>query len=170
MRVKVLLVVMLTMMTLGQLMAVPARRQPIAFTQPDGTTVTVYLCGDEYQHFYTTTDGVPVTRSEDGYFYYTQLDAENNPVASSYKVIEAEPLHIDNGAVLQRYSELNAEKRQLKNSSVAVRRAPMSKRQSSVASEGGAVRGLIILVNFHDKTFITPQTKIDDMMNKEGYP
>lgn len=169
MRVKVLLVVMLTMMTLGQLMAVPARRQPIAFTQPDGTTVTVYLCGDEYQHFYTTTDGVPVTRSEDGYFYYTQLDAENNPVASSYKVIEAEPLHIDNGAVLQRYSELNAEKRQLRNSSVAVRRAPMSKRQSSVASEGGAVRGLIILVNFQDKTFITPQTKIDDMMNKEGY-
>ncbi len=169
MKVRVFFTFIVTMITLGQLMAAPARREPITYTQPDGTTVTVYLCGDEYHHYYTTIDGEPITRSEDGYFYYTQLDAEKNPVASTCKVGDVKPLHMDKTAVLQRYGELNIAKRQLKNSSISTRRTPMRRVQARAAAESSVVRGLIILVNFQDKSFITPQSTITDMMNKEGY-
>ena len=51
---------MLTMLTVS-MMAVPANRKSVKVTQPDGSTVTIQLQGDEWQHFNTTTDGYSVT-------------------------------------------------------------------------------------------------------------
>ena len=48
--------------------AAPAKRLPFKVTNSDGTTLTIMLCGDENFHFYTTTDGVPVIRKENGDF------------------------------------------------------------------------------------------------------
>ena len=41
-----------------------ANRQPMVVKMADGTTVTVYLHGDEDQHWYATADGKIVTRLE----------------------------------------------------------------------------------------------------------
>ena len=43
-------------------MAVPARKGSVKITQPDGTTVTISLHGDEYLHFYTTADGYSIVK------------------------------------------------------------------------------------------------------------
>jgi len=47
--------------------AVPAKRVYRTFTQPDGTTVTAMLVGDEYSHYYISQDGKALTRTEDGF-------------------------------------------------------------------------------------------------------
>ena len=56
--------------------AVPACPDPKAITQPDGSTVTVILHGDEYYHFSTTTDGYTVMKNDKGFYTYAQLNAE----------------------------------------------------------------------------------------------
>lgn len=43
--------------------AVPADPTPMQVLQPDGTTLTVQLHGDEFLHFVTTLDGYTVVRN-----------------------------------------------------------------------------------------------------------
>ena len=50
--------------------AVPAQSVWRTFTQSDGTTITVRLCGDENMHYYLTEDGVPLLRDANGDFCY----------------------------------------------------------------------------------------------------
>lgn len=48
--------------------AVPATPYPIEMTQPDGSTITVCLHGDEYYSYYALPDGTPLRRLESGFF------------------------------------------------------------------------------------------------------
>ena len=50
------------------LWAVTATPDPFAVTQPDGTTIMVRLVGDEYHAYYTTEDGTPLRRLDNGFF------------------------------------------------------------------------------------------------------
>ena len=50
------------------LWAVTATPEPFAVTQPDGTTIMVRLVGDEYHAYYTTEDGTPLRRLNNGFF------------------------------------------------------------------------------------------------------
>lgn len=43
--------------------AVPAKRVPLTFTQSDGTTITVTMVGDEFNHSFVTTDGLAVSKA-----------------------------------------------------------------------------------------------------------
>jgi M6 family metalloprotease-like protein len=46
-------------------------------TQPDGTTITVRLHGDEYHSYYTTEDGTPLRRLDNGFFVEDYSVKEN---------------------------------------------------------------------------------------------
>ena len=84
-----LILFMLTLTTL-QTWARPGWQKPVDVIQPDGTTVTLLMHGDEFLHFMTTTDGYTVVRGADGYYRYAQrMDGQlhatdfvaNNPEA-----------------------------------------------------------------------------------------
>jgi len=47
------------------LFAVPAKPVLVRVAQPDGTVVTVKTVGDEFYHYKSTSDGIPVVRGED---------------------------------------------------------------------------------------------------------
>ncbi len=49
-------------------LAVPARRGTFEQTQPDGTTITLSMHGDEYFHYLTTSDGTWVEKNAAGYY------------------------------------------------------------------------------------------------------
>ena len=42
--------------------AIPAEPKIDNHIQPDGTQLSVILCGDEYMGYYTTIDGVPLAK------------------------------------------------------------------------------------------------------------
>ena len=48
--------------------AMPALKIWQTFTQSDGTTIKVMLCGDETMHYYVTEDMVPLVRAKNGDF------------------------------------------------------------------------------------------------------
>ena len=59
------------------LWAVTATPYPFTMTQPDGTTITVRLHGDEYHSYYTTEDGTPLRRLDNGFFVEDYTVKEN---------------------------------------------------------------------------------------------
>lgn len=48
--------------------AVVASPDPVEVKQGDGTTITVKMVGDEFHHYYTTLDGTPLRKNEQGMF------------------------------------------------------------------------------------------------------
>ena len=57
--------------------AVPARRGFHDFQQPDGTTISLTLAGDEFCHWYESADGTVYKQTEDGRFVATTREQIN---------------------------------------------------------------------------------------------
>ena len=49
----------------SQVLAVPAHPGRMKVRQPDGTTISIRLHGNEYQHYSTTDDGYTILRNAD---------------------------------------------------------------------------------------------------------
>ena len=65
------------------LFAVPAKPVLVRVAQPDGTVVNVKTVGDEFYHYKSTSDGIPVVRGEDGFYRYAELSATGLVVAGN---------------------------------------------------------------------------------------
>ena len=81
--------------------AVPARRGFHDFQQPDGTTISLQLAGDEFAHWYEAADGTVYKRNADGMFVRseaTRTDMFNRRKASPmYKSTQARRARQDVG-------------------------------------------------------------------------
>lgn len=55
-------------------MAITALPKPINYSQPDGTTLTINLKGDERIHWSETTDGYTLLSNKDGAYVYAIKD------------------------------------------------------------------------------------------------
>jgi len=71
---KKLLALALATLTVASVNAVPAKRLTKTVTQPDGSTLTVTLIGDEWFHSYVTSDGLVVDFTDDGHAVYRASD------------------------------------------------------------------------------------------------
>ena len=58
--------------------AIKAYPHPITLTQPDGSTLTIRLHGDEFSRFRTTVDGYLIVENTQGFFEYATVDANGN--------------------------------------------------------------------------------------------
>lgn len=58
------------------LLAAPATPYPITMTQPDGTSITLKMHGDEFHHYFTLEDGTPMIRQADGYWVEDERTVE----------------------------------------------------------------------------------------------
>lgn len=153
--------------------AVPAHPGTVQVRQPDGSYVTLRLVGDEWLSFNTTADGYSVVKDQRGYYVYAHLkDGMLQPTARvAHDVAERTA---DEQAFLA-----SVKKYQAPNMSASV--ADMKARTEAIGAQRRAqgrratnyskFKGLIVLVQFNDKTFSRPDYKdiITDMVNKEDY-
>ena len=70
------------LMIAASVSAVPARPTKMQVKQPDGTTITIMVRGDENFHFICTEDGMPLVKTEGGAYCYASLDADGRIVAT----------------------------------------------------------------------------------------
>ena len=184
---KVLTLVCAGLMGASACFAVPADPRPFVVTQPDGSTLTVRMIGDEFFHCMMTEDGYLVKRSSDGVYYF--VDNEGN--AMDVMACDASKR---TDAVKQTLAALNPEKtfNELKASTLATSkmwnsqkamRAPMQRANGDEFdnSDGHDIRVfptegeqnvLVICVNFSDVKFsfdADPHTAMVNMMNQVGY-
>ena len=78
---RLIICTLLTLLTAISIQAARALSEPFDVTQPDGTTLTIILHGDEYVNWLTTTDGTMVVETKQGYFSSRRQNRWYRPVA-----------------------------------------------------------------------------------------
>ena len=86
---KSLMIVMAMLLGITSVWSRPATRGVAQITQPDGSTLSIRLKGDEWRHYNTTADGYALTRDTRGYYVYAQLD-DNGQLAPTTLVAHDE--------------------------------------------------------------------------------
>ena len=71
--------------------ASPARRGPHLLTQPDGTSFTAFIHGDEFARIKTTAEGHSIIQDAEGWWCYAEYDSEGNKINSGYRVGQETP-------------------------------------------------------------------------------
>ena len=150
--------------------AVPVQSVWRTFTQSDGTTITVRLCGDENMHYYLTEDGVPLLRDANGDFCYA--DALGFSLKSSGVVAheQARRSPQERRQVSSLASVEAVAKRSARAAYVAKRRAS-SRTATRALADGSEHRGLVVMMEFPDKRFYDADANgvWGDILNKEGF-
>ena len=73
---KVILFAILICLVVQYINAIPANPKPREIKQPNGTSLTVRLIGDEYFHYITTSDGVVIEKNSAGNYEYVDIKAD----------------------------------------------------------------------------------------------
>ena len=122
-------------------MAVRAYPYPIQVRQPDGSTMTILLHGDEFYHFATTVDGRYVRKGPDGFFRTSGTDMPAAMAMSMHREKNIGRLQASGGIPVL----------------------------STVVT--GQIKTLVIPVEFPDVKFSVPdpQAHFHNMLNNPGY-
>ena len=171
-RINLLMVVML--FAWCQVMAIPAHKGVVKVQQPDGTSVSICLHGDEWVSFTTTEDGYSVVKDNRGYYVYAELK-EGQLLPTEQVAHDAVARSAEETAWLAGVQKNLAP---AMTEQVSIMRQQVQKRQAqTLAGRRAALydynnfKGLIILVQFNDKTFSREDYKdlATDMINKPDY-
>ena len=165
----------IAMLTASMAMAIPAHRGSANIVQPDGSTVTIRLHGDEYLHFNTTDDGYSVVQRPDGYYVYAYKGSDGQLHATNRVAHDADKRSASEEAWLmgvEKYlaptmSEDIARQQQAEFSRRAQARSP----QRASQYDYNNFRGLILLVQYNDLQFKRSDyaSIVNDIANKENY-
>ncbi|MDE6692697.1 MAG: hypothetical protein K2K05_04865 [Muribaculaceae bacterium] len=162
-------------------LAVPAKHGVThQLTQPDGTIVNLRLVGDENHHYYLTTDGLMVIGGE-GKYCYASVDSRGELLNTG--MMAHDPASRSDKEK-QLINGLNSEK-------VSTAMLSKAKAMKAAAETGGArsnnqdykgriqtnyptigqVRTIVILANYSDVKFSTPNANeyFTRMLNEEGF-
>ena len=152
--------------------AIPADPTPVKVTQPDGSTLTITLHGDEFFHFTTTHDGYTVVKNEAGFYTYARLEGDQLVAGTR---IARDPIH----RTMDDWTALASIPKNLTSRVDATAATQLKGRRNAAMRRVGAegemdyenFRGLIILINYRDKRFSMPNASdfYDDMVNTPNY-
>lgn len=146
--------------------AVPAHPRPADIKQSDGTVLTVKLVGDEFHHYSSTTDGYTVVQRSNGDYVYA-VESGARLVPST--VIAHNPQMRD--ATEQRMVS-GLQKGLTDKISMAQGTRMRSNRDQLMApakTDYQHFRGLVVLIEYNDRSFTYGNDYFDDMMNQENY-
>ncbi len=158
------LLVALSLITTTAL-AIPAKKGPIQITQPDGSSLTIELHGDEFLSW-TTVNGGLVAQKEDGFYYHASFDAGGYIVASNSKVTNAGFTRSGASTITPPQAAI-ARANALKEQMYSSMRSNSSEAQNSIST--GSKKFLTILVEFPDIPFTYPNSSFENLLNEDGY-
>lgn len=141
--------------------AVPAKRVWRTVTLTDGTKIEAMLVGDEHGHWLIDRNGKALDRNEDGTAYYmtdTQFTDRKQQRNKRAKACNA-----------TRVKRIESTRALSKNASSSASR--QRKTFGEPTHMSGSKKGLVILVNFSDKSFLSSnnQNRFNRMFNEVGY-
>lgn len=157
--------------------AVPALPKTITVTQSDGSMLQVTLVGDEYCHYYVTSDNIPVVRDEKGNFSYMQI---KDSKLTSTGVMAHEHLQrsVYEQQLCQQYASSTIHHlRMLAKTAREENNVFNSKSQKTMKvslepqTYTGSKKGLVILVEFPNlpMAYDDINNRITEMFNEPGY-
>jgi M6 family metalloprotease-like protein len=156
----------------SKLVAVPATPHPVVRTLPDGSQITVLLRGDEYFKYELTTDGYLIRETDQGFYEYARMLPEGGFMPTGIRANNPERRTGDERRLittLQPYPDmtlLNVQRRIAKSAEQKDETAA-----SKVFPRTGSPKSIVILVNFSDVAYVTPNAKnaFTNLLNEPGY-
>ncbi|HCT30467.1 MAG TPA: hypothetical protein DIW31_06980 [Bacteroidales bacterium] len=163
-----LLCVILTGLVVKNAMGVTAYPYPVKVTQPDGTTITIIMQGDERLKWAKTLDGYTLLRNSKGVFEYAMLNSNGDLTPSGITVSDisnrnAEELKFLSGTqkgLLYSKSQVSMAK-----SIYAIKSTEAQK----VFPTTGSRKLICILMGYTDKAFTKTQSDFNNLYNQVGY-
>ncbi len=152
--------------------AITAFREMKSFTQSDGTIVQLELVGDEFFHYYLTSDGYVAMCKDKTSFYYAKM-VEDSLVCTNQLVHNPALRSIEEVEILSQVATQETASAQWKRQLQEGQKHRLAiKKAKGTISLTGRKRGLVLLVNFTDIRFSSSKTPLqfyDDFFNKEGF-
>lgn len=144
--------------------------------QPDGTTLSIRLVGDEYLHFNTTDDGYTIIKNADGYYVYAELQGDDL-IPTARRAHDVALRTDDERAWLEITGKHIAPKMSLQMHDRQRKAVQLRRRVRGAARVGRPLfnyndfRVLVILVEYNDRKFLRADYPaiVKDMWNKVGY-
>lgn len=154
-------------------MAAPAKPVKHLLRQPNGITLETFLRGDEFLHYYVTTDDVLLLKAEDGYWKYATLSAQGIVIPGKHiakraeERTDTEKIYIEE---LDKVSISNAMYTKVcdeKN----IRQKVAPGEIKTLFPTVGKVRGLVILAQYQDIKFTEKSTSelFKELIDGQGY-
>ena len=156
-------------------MAVPACPDPATVSQPDGTSLTLCLLGDEFRHFNTTSDGYSVVKNGEGYYVYAQLE---DGCLTATEVIAHDPEaraadELAYLATVEKYltPDITAQQSEAISAQRTLTKEARTKLHNYGLYDTSNFRGLVILVEYNDCSFTRDDidSVFTDMINQKDY-
>lgn len=153
------------LLTVATSWARPGYSKPVDVLQPDGSTVTLLMRGDEFLSFMTTTDGYTVIKGDDGFYRYAEkCDEGLKPtafIARNPEVRQAEEQAFLAGMARNVHPEMSASAKEFKtmaNQLYAGNYAPTKPGMRRAANIWDRInyqnfKGLVVLVEWNDRKF-----------------
>ena len=181
------IVLMMTMLLgIVSLWARPGYSKPVDVFQPDGTTVTLLMRGDEFLSFMTTTDGYTVVKGDDGFYRYAEKDGDGLKASAFVARNAAERTTAELSFLSQSEKRICAKmseaSRQLKEQtsrmySAAYHHIPTNSRRAITTGtlferlDYSNFKGLVVLVNWSDRSFLNndPNQFYQKLINQKNY-
>lgn len=150
--------------------AVKAYPFPVSVTQPDGSTVTILLHGDEFHHYKTTSDGYLLKANTKGFLTYANVNTAGEVTESEFIARDASKRSateiqflktVNQSAIIQQSQSAPLKSKVFKAPALPQKAFPST----------GSPKSLVILVNFSDKSFVTatPQSSFTNLLNQDSY-
>lgn len=156
--------------------------QPITITQPDGSTLTVRLHGDENFHYTTTTDGFLIKCDKDGYFKYVSSNSQSKVTVLKQRANNPEKRSTEELKTLEGLKPIRsaeALKDFFPDSKAIIKKGPeqvlnlnkLKNYQTNQAKAGsnGESEYLVVLVKYADGTLHYTTGDFERWLNEPGY-
>ncbi|HOZ30248.1 MAG TPA: M6 family metalloprotease domain-containing protein, partial [Bacteroidales bacterium] len=151
--------------------AVPAKPGIIEFSQPDGTSLKIYLHGDERIKWATSLDGYTLIYNSEGYYEYAELDVNYDLIPSGIVAKDIENRTVSENNYLSGVSKnlfYSPNQVLIMNQIWDIYDAEAKNGAKAFPTTGN--RKLVcILIGFTDKAFVKTQADFNSLFNQVGY-
>lgn len=146
----------------------PARKGVISLTQPDGTSFSARISGDEFIRVTTTLEGNAVVQDKDGWWHYAEFDETGQRRSSGWKAGIPAPAAVLSGSRRVPYEVLSDAAGRKRASAYG---KTFTENHGVLTKDGSAAvkHGLVILVQFSDVKFRYQRQDFLDLLTLEGY-
>ena len=168
-RVLITLLIAFLALSQNQLTASIAFPGLINYSQTDGTTIRIYLKGDEKAKWAETEDGFTVLLNSKGIYEYAVLQDSTNLLPSGVKAKNQGERSIEDVKLLSSISRHLRYSRSQVSRMREMWKIPESGTIQKVFPTKGSRKLVCILMDFPDKKFTKVQTDFDNLFNKIGY-
>ena len=164
----------LLLFSINQTFAVPAYRGLSTISLSDGTSIKVYIRGDEALSWYSSEDGYTLLPNDKNLFEYAILDKSGNLVLSG---IQAKNIEERDFAATTFLSTLEKglffsqeQKDEILSETIPLfKEFPMRKASTKTKSEVEVKKYIAILVEYQDDDFTYTHDEFDSLFNQIGY-